>query len=108
MLFCPTCGNLLLIEKVISTHRFYCKTCPYICNINQKLKNFTKFQKKQVDSVFGGKETWENVSKTTINCPNKNCSSTEAYYRQIQIRSADEPSTLFYKCVGCLHDWREG
>jgi DNA-directed RNA polymerase III subunit RPC11 len=108
MLFCPTCGNLLLIEKTIATYRFYCKTCPYICNINQNLKNYTKFEKKQVDSIFGGKEAWENVGKTDVTCPK--CGNDKAYFKQIQIRSADEPSTLFYKCsnIDCAHDWREG
>ena len=108
MLFCPTCGNLLLIEKTIANYRFYCKSCPYICNINQRLKNYTKFDKKEVDSIFGGKEAWENVSKTDISCPK--CSFDKAYFKQIQIRSADEPSTLFYKCANleCAFDWREG
>ena len=30
-----------------------------------------------------------------------------AYFRQVQIRSADEPSTSFYKCVECATEWRE-
>jgi DNA-directed RNA polymerase III subunit RPC11 len=40
-------------------------------------------------------------------CQNKACESTKAYYRQMQIRSADEPMTTFYKCVECGMQWRE-
>jgi DNA-directed RNA polymerase III subunit RPC11 len=34
----------------------------------------------------------------TVDCP-KECGSDRAFFMQIQIRSADEPSTTFYKCV---------
>ena len=30
-----------------------------------------------------------------------------AYYQQLQIRSADEPMTTFYKCTSCGLRWRE-
>ncbi len=106
MLFCPTCGNLLLLERSVNVMRFYCKTCPYVFNINQTLKNYSVFDKKSSDSILGGKEAWENVAKTDVTCPK--CEAGKAYFRQIQIRSADEPSTIFYKCVECGYEWREG
>ncbi len=107
MLFCPTCGNLLLIEKSVNLIRFYCKTCPYVFNINQTLKNTTYFEKKQTsDAILGGKEAWENVAKTDATCPK--CENGKAYFKQIQIRSADEPSTIFFKCTECGFEWREG
>jgi len=34
---------------------------------------------------------------TTAQCPRESCEGTEAFYHQIQIRSADEPMTTFYK-----------
>jgi DNA-directed RNA polymerase III subunit RPC11 len=37
-----------------------------------------------------------------------NCSAGQAYFMEVQIRSADEPATIFYKCVECAHIWREG
>lgn len=40
LFFCPTCGNLLLIEEdTTGSNRFTCNTCPYICRINKKISN---------------------------------------------------------------------
>lgn len=61
MLFCPTCGNLLLIEKTIGDFRFFCKTCPYIFVLEQKFEKKMQLERKEVDDVLGGKEAWENV-----------------------------------------------
>ena len=30
-------------------------------------------------------------------CPREGCNGTEAFFYQVQIRSADEPMTIFYK-----------
>lgn len=43
----------------------------------------------------------------SVRCENTECDSTSAYYVQTQIRSADEPATIFYKCVKCEHVWRQ-
>lgn len=64
-----------------------------------------KLKKKQLDDVLGGEEAWENVDKTKTKCPA--CSHDEAYFMQIQIRSADEPSTTFYRCCKCSKQWNE-
>lgn len=61
--------------------------------------------KKQVDDVLGGDEAWENVDQTQARCPF--CAHTQAYFMQMQIRSADEPSTTFYKCVSCKQRWND-
>ena len=107
MLFCPTCGNLLLIEKFAGTNfRYFCKTCPYIFNLNQKIKFEQTFEHNEIETVLGGKEAWEDVAKTDAVCPK--CEHPKAYFKEIQIRSADEPSTIFYKCVNCGFEWREG
>lgn len=61
MIFCPTCSNILLIEKTISDHRFYCKTCPYIYLVKEEMVVESKLEQKEVDDVLGGKSAWENV-----------------------------------------------
>lgn len=45
----------------------------------------------------------------TIICQNDEtqCDSRKAHFVQIQMRSADEPATTFYKCVKCGFQWRQ-
>jgi DNA-directed RNA polymerase III subunit RPC11 len=40
---------------------------------------------------------------------NPECKSGEAYFRQLQTRSADEPMTTFYMCTdrACGAQWKE-
>lgn len=56
-----------------------------------------KMKSKEVEDVLGGAESWKNVDKTEVNCANERCENRSAYFRQVQIRSADEPMTTFYK-----------
>ncbi|KAI8896920.1 hypothetical protein BC833DRAFT_595651 [Globomyces pollinis-pini] len=104
MYFCPICSNVLLLDNG-GENKLFCQSCPYICRIDKPLTNKTKFTAKQVDDVLGGAQAWDNVDSTEVSCPQ--CEHNRAYFMQIQIRSADEPSTLFYKCCECAHDWRE-
>ena len=101
MLFCPTCANLLLIEKTLADLRFFCKTCPYIFLVDRKFETkMVTLERKEVDDVLGGKDAWVDVDQTDAQCP-KGCLSRKAYFFQVQIRSADEPMTIFFKCTEC-------
>ncbi|SAM04171.1 hypothetical protein [Absidia glauca] len=101
---------------------FYCQTCPYQYSIQSKvnmhyfgeagspfpLTTRKMLDRKEVDDVLGGAKAWENVDSTEATCPK--CEHERAYFMQIQIRSADEPSSIFFKCCNpeCEHQWREG
>lgn len=63
-------------------------------------------ERKRVDDVLGGEDAWKNVDRTKVSCAK--CDGEEAYFMQIQIRGADEPTTVFYKCATCARQWREG
>eukprot|EP01038_Epipyxis_sp_PR26KG_P014662 gene14662-19698_t len=105
MHFCPRCGNLLLLEEGVHGIRFCCPTCPYLHTLRKVYSTNVKVSKKQVDDVLGGSDAWENVDRTTAKCPYCGCDT--AYFMQIQIRSADEPSTTFYRCVQCSQQWND-
>ena len=94
MLFCPLDGTLLQIRSGPNSH-FYCSTCPYSSSISvpRTMKTFPK--RKKVDDILGGETAWENVDRTAAVCPQ--CSHPEAYFLQIQIPSADEPMSIFFK-----------
>ncbi|CAF0814972.1 unnamed protein product [Didymodactylos carnosus] len=105
MFFCPRCGNMLIIEQGDTCHRMACNTCPYICDIKQKISERMYTRLKELDDVLGGSAAWENVDSTVIRCPK--CAHEKAYFMQLQTRSADEPMTTFYKCVSCGHRWND-
>ncbi|XP_042388924.1 DNA-directed RNA polymerase III subunit RPC10-like [Zingiber officinale] len=108
MEFCASCGNLLQIQPGIGQRvRFYCPTCPYVCTAINKIVRRQRLVKKELDPIFSGADAMKFASKTQTTCPR--CHHGEAYFRQMQIRSADEPMSTFYQCCNeiCNHQWRE-
>ncbi|XP_058104857.1 uncharacterized protein LOC131248551 [Magnolia sinica] len=109
MEFCPTCANLLQVEPASAGRksRFFCPTCPYIYTIDHKITKKERLPKKEVEPIFSWAESMKNAPKTQATCPA--CGHGEACFKQIQIRSADEPMTTFYMCCNesCRRDWRE-
>ncbi len=80
--------------------------------------------RKEREDVFGGPGAWDNADKAKMQCPADGCDGEEAAFFQVQIRSADEPMTGFYKvcdgrtmgrggvlmrreCMTCGNRWRE-
>lgn len=47
--------------------------------------------------MYGGPGAWDNAQKSATQCTDAKCEGIEAAYYQVQIRSADEPMTSFYK-----------
>lgn len=64
-------------------------------------------ERKTVDDVLGGDHAWDNVDQTDALCPK--CANTRAYFFMVQLRSADEPMTTFFKCTKpeCQARWKE-
>jgi len=109
MWFCPLDGTLLQIQLPSSGSDektlFACSTCPYSSDITCHVTKKTFPERKMVDDILGGAAAWENVDRTMTVCPS--CSHHEAYFLQMQIRSADEPMSVFYKCCKCSHQWND-
>ena len=108
--FCPDCSNLLRKRKDEDKSFLACK-CGYqreiLTNNNPKE---SLVQKKKIaletNLVIVSEEDKISVyPKTKKDCPK--CSNKEAETWQIQMRSADEPSTHFFRCTECKHTWRE-
>ncbi|XP_020681701.1 DNA-directed RNA polymerase III subunit RPC10 [Dendrobium catenatum] len=108
MEFCPNCAILLELEAASGNRktRFFCPACPYVCPINVKIVRKGVLVNKEVEPIFGA-DDMKYAPKTTASCPR--CNHGEAYFKQMQIRSADEPMTSFYKCCNesCKFNWRE-
>ncbi|PSS21986.1 hypothetical protein M430DRAFT_49169 [Amorphotheca resinae ATCC 22711] len=112
LLFCPSCSNVLTVsvttlEDHTPTNRLECQTCPYEYVLQKQYYERKTFARKEREDVFGGPGAWDNAQKAPVQCPKEGCGGEEAAYFQVQIRSADEPMTSFFKCMTCGNRWRE-
>ncbi|KAJ1280564.1 hypothetical protein BS78_04G242600 [Paspalum vaginatum] len=109
MEFCPSCGVLLQIDPGTGIHRLrlFCPICPYVCPIQSKIVKKAKLVKKEVALIFSESDSLKLAAKGPATCPR--CNHGEAFFKQLQIRSADEPATMFYRCCNeeCQLEWRE-
>ena len=108
MQFCPTCGNILLIDgsKKYSTYnRLFCRTCPYHIEIARTIRRKVIPKQTKVDDIL---EDIAWGATTEAKCGK--CGHKKAYVKEMQTRSTDEPATLFFKCENkqCGYQWKEG
>ncbi|PBP22397.1 DNA-directed RNA polymerase III subunit RPC10, partial [Diplocarpon rosae] len=112
---CPSCSNVLTVSMTPNPtdanggniNRLECQTCPYQYLLSKRYFERKTFVRQEREDVFGGEGSWDNADKTKMQCPKDGCDGNEAAFFQVQIRSADEPMTGFYKCMTCGNRWRE-
>ncbi|NVM35193.1 MAG: transcription factor S [Candidatus Lokiarchaeota archaeon] len=108
--FCPECSNLLRKRKDKDNSFLACK-CGYqkeILSDNSKIESHVQKKKQALEKnllIISEEDKISVHPKTKKNCPK--CSNKEAETWQKQMRSADEPSTHFFRCTECKHTWRE-
>jgi transcription factor S len=108
--FCPVCSNLLRKKKIDSISFLACK-CGYERELeadNVKIKENIQKKKKDLEQNLVIVSEEDKISGNPITrkqCPK--CDNMEAETWQVQIRSSDEPSTHFFKCINCKYTWRE-
>ena len=107
MEFCPECKCILLEDR--KNKLLLCRKCgfkkPLGANGGQR---FVENIEKPRDTVIvkeGSGADSDTLPVTKAEC--RKCGNTKAYYWMMQTRSADEPSTRFYRCTKCNHTWRE-
>ena len=108
--FCPECSNLLRKKVLDGNKALFCR-----CGFQKELKLSTeeinknvRLKKKALDKNLIVVTPEDKISVhpiVTKYCPKCNNKKAEAW--QEQTRSADEPSTSFFRCLECKHTWRE-
>ena len=108
--FCPKCSNLLRKEVMNGKKTLVCK-CGYKKELEQSQEDINeKINKKkealEKNLIIVSEEDKISVHlKVKQDCPK--CGNREAEAWQEQTRSADEPSTSFFRCAKCRYTWRE-
>lgn len=108
--FCPECSGVLK-KKTMGAKSFLACACGYQREWNSNKKDAEQDIQKKKSALEKKLIVVSDDSKVAIHpititlCPK--CGHTEAESWQEQTRSADEPSTSFFRCVKCKHTWRE-
>jgi DNA-directed RNA polymerase subunit M len=103
MKFCPKCAVRL---KKNNNTSVICSKCGYSERTVKETKETKKETKEELTklNVVEGDEGKETLSTIKIDC--EKCGNNEAVWWMLQTRSADEPTTQFYRCIKCSHTWR--
>jgi transcription factor S len=100
MKFCPNCEVKLKKDE----SGFQCTKCGYVENKETKpTKSIVKESESQFN-VLAENEGEETLPTIKIEC--EKCGNDEAVWWMLQTRSADEPTTQFYRCSKCRYTWR--
>ena len=101
MKFCPKCE--IRLKK--SNSGLACPKCGHSEGDNSgSSKTVMEEQEVSEFNVLEGSEGQETLPTIKIDC--EKCGHDEAVWWMLQTRSADEPTTQFYRCVKCSHTWR--
>ena len=103
MKFCPKCE----VKLKNGDSGLQCPSCDYI--EGQKVKQTKKIIDKEEPDfsllAFEGNEGEDTNPTIKLDC--EKCGHDEAVWWMFQTRSADEPTTRFYRCLQCKYTWRD-
>ena len=101
MKFCPKC-DVRLKKNDAST--VSCPKCGYSESNSQGTKKEHEEEASSEFNVLDENEGKEALPTIKIDC--EKCGHNEAVWWMLQTRSADEPTTQFYRCTKCNFTWR--
>ncbi|KAJ1736602.1 DNA-directed RNA polymerase I core subunit rpa12 [Coemansia sp. Benny D160-2] len=107
LFFCPTCSNLL--ENPGDQDHIVCHACGDAQEGSQfeEIETVSRSQGSAFPSRLRNKRSLvQDVGETervnaTVDELCQKCGATEMTFNTLQMRSADEGQTVFYKCVKC-------
>ncbi|MGC2571083.1 MAG: transcription factor S [Candidatus Nitrosopolaris sp.] len=100
--FCPKCEKRMkprIEEDILS-----CPKCGLIAQREEKSEvNLIRDPPGSL-KIMEAEKGLDALPTTTIDC--SRCGNDVAFWWMLQTRSADEPTTQFYRCTKCTHTWR--
>ena len=102
MKFCPKCE--VRLKKNNSNSVLSCPKCGYSESNSKETKATKEEEAKSELNVLDENEGKEALPTIKMDC--EKCGNNEAVWWMLQTRSADEPTTQFYRCTKCSHTWR--
>lgn len=100
--FCPKCEKRMkprIEEDILS-----CPKCGLIAQREEKSEvNLIRDPPGSL-KIMEVEKGLDALPTTTIDC--SKCGNDMAFWWMLQTRSADEPTTQFYRCTKCTHTWR--
>ena len=101
MKFCPNCE----VKLKKSDFELICPKCNYVEGKDNKQTTKTVQEEQTSEfNVLAENEGEEALPTIKIEC--EKCKNDEAVWWMLQTRSADEPTTQFYRCTKCRYTWR--
>jgi len=101
MKFCPKCE----VKLKKNGSGLACSKCGYSeGNVSNPQKKTATEESTEPFNVFAENEGEESLPTIKIEC--ESCGHDEAVWWMLQTRSADEPTTQFYRCTKCRNTWR--
>ncbi|RSL95558.1 hypothetical protein CDV31_013832 [Fusarium ambrosium] len=109
MQFCNDCGNLLPISQ---NPEVKCDCCDKMCKSGSHIVSVShtndfpsELRNKRTINMPTQRSPQSTWSKIDQQC--RECDSQEVRYTALQLRSADEGTTMFYSCPKCSARWNE-
>ncbi len=108
--FCPECSSLLRRKTMDGNTILACR-CGYTKELDdnkEEIERKIELKKKELENnliIVSEEDKVSVLPKVDMICPK--CNHKEAETWQEQTRSADEPSTHFFRCLKCKFTWRE-
>ena len=110
MRFCPKCESMLTPkQRNKKSITLVCPRCGYKTHskVNEEEQFHLKshIRHKSSDKIVIADEAIQNLPSAKVECPK--CQHGKAFTWELQTRSSDEPTTIFFRCQECGHTWRE-
>ena len=101
MKFCPKCE----VKLKKNGPDLKCSKCGYVeGKVSAQQKKVKQGESTEPFNVFAENEGEESLPTIKIEC--EKCGNDKAVWWMLQTRSADEPTTQFYRCIKCKNTWR--